>query len=413
MPIKSEITLAEEVRTLRKMVQALKTTLEEQLQISLQADKHQPFLGEPVTITAQAFDHFGPRSNVPVTFTTSWGILQVGNGFELQEDSTVTTRTDTNGKAVVTLLPPTVENLRKNQQNALESMLRLLNGEAVTPRDTEAELQELVRQYLWEANHAFRQAVDIYFQKFGSKILKTVNTRDHLNAWTFLNATVFAFTREAGVNQAINSSSQNTTALPLKIRDWLSPWLQTYMALSEAEEALINQLDFITDGSKETNRLLKGLQAIIRNFASRNIGLVGDHFRRKTIEASIANFLGAGLKKLPIETRFAIFPSLETTANTLAAVEPRVFAGLLQTRLEIQQTFDTGIGQLVAENVNVLNSRIDQLTTEIGGKVDNSTFTEFQTNVNGSLRTKINVGTFNSRVGEIQRTIDSLKSGSG
>ena len=180
-PATPQAPLLQEVRALRETIEALQLALGSQHRAELRALQERPFLGQPITVVATVTDLGGSATvGAPITFAATWGRLRAAGGLTVQQGGSVTTRIGADGTARVTLLPPTSEDLSGPQQGALETMLRLLDNEALTPSDTESGLREMVLGYRWEANVDFRRAVDIYFRDFRHRLLDTINSRDYM-----------------------------------------------------------------------------------------------------------------------------------------------------------------------------------------------------------------------------------------
>jgi len=140
-----------------------------------------PFLGQAVPLTIRVTNGSAqPLRNQPVLLTTSWGKLSSRDRLTRETGSSLTLRTDSTGQIQLSLQPATTEDLLAPQQAALTSLLGLLNTTAATPRQDQSALQEMAKIYRWNANHAYQQAVDIYFQNFGKGLLEAVNIRDYL-----------------------------------------------------------------------------------------------------------------------------------------------------------------------------------------------------------------------------------------
>ena len=152
-----------------------------------------PFLGEPVPLLVTVVDADGePAVDAAVDLVASWGRLRASDGYSVDEGAALTVRTDIFGRAEATLTPPTSEDLQDVQQAALETSLATLDHSAPTPAEAADGLRELARQYRWEAAYGLRHAVDVYFRDFRPRLLDTVNFRDYLVRWTYLESTVSA-----------------------------------------------------------------------------------------------------------------------------------------------------------------------------------------------------------------------------
>lgn len=289
----SHAQLSQEIQSLRETVTALQLAMETRHRVTLRTVQDRPFLGQPVTIIATVTDGSGTKSgaNVPVTFTATWGKLRTTDGHTIQKGSTITAHTSVNGTVRVTLLPPTSEELWERQQAALETMLRLLDSNADTPREAETDLQEMAREYRREVNIQLRQAVDIYFRDFGQQLLDTVNKRDYMLAWSYFDSVVIAYAQDNIGEDTVRTSVQSTAALPLRFKNWLGPWLQTYLELSKNENKLGNRFQNIKQLSKEADVLADGVYDLVRDSVIELDGLAAEYVGQKVVEKSIRDFL--------------------------------------------------------------------------------------------------------------------------
>ena len=152
-----------------------------------------PFLGEVVPLVVTVVDADGePAVDAAVDLVATWGRLRASDGYSVDEGAALTVRTDIFGRAAATLTPPTSEDLQDVQQAALETSLATLDHAAPTPAEAVDGLRELARQYRWEAASDLRHAVDVYFRDFRPRLLDTVNFRDYLARWSYLESTVTA-----------------------------------------------------------------------------------------------------------------------------------------------------------------------------------------------------------------------------
>ena len=61
--------------------------------------------------------------------------------------------------------------------------------------------------------------------------METLNVRDYLLAWSYLDSTVLAYAR----NDTGSTSVDAMAALTIRIKNWLAPWLQTIETLAQSE----------------------------------------------------------------------------------------------------------------------------------------------------------------------------------
>ncbi|GAK58624.1 hypothetical protein U27_05598 [Candidatus Vecturithrix granuli] len=397
--------LLQEVQALRKTVEALTVEINARHRITLHPVHTLPFLGQSVTIVAKVTNDLGtPRVDIPVTFVATWGRLRTADGYTFEQGNTVTARTGVDGTVRVTLMSPTSEDLWDVQQDALETMLRLLDPDAGTPHDTEASLQEMARQYRWEANIQFRRAVDIYFRDFRHSLLDTINFRDYMQTWAYFDSTVIAYVREGEPKDTLATSVQGTATLTLRFKDWLGPWLQTYLELSGSESSLGEDLQSVKQQSKEAGVLINGVYDRIRDFVTSQRGLAGEYIGQKVAETSIRDFLDSGIDDLPVDTRVSLFPALEVVSSTIATTGVNVLKGLGQARADLRQELNTKIGQIDTKSISALKERVEGLESQFSEKIDRSelnnllvnsvAFAEFQVQINALLESKVDTATF-------------------
>jgi hypothetical protein len=406
-PAAPQTPLLQEVRALRETVEALHAALGVRHRATLRLLQDRPFLGQPVNIVATVTDALGttPQVGVPVTLAATWGRLRFAGDLTVQQGGTVTARTGADGTVRVTLLPPTSEDLWEPQQSALETTLRLLDVGALTPHDTEAGLQEMVRRYRWEANVDLRRAVDVYFRDFRHRLLDTVNYRDYMQAWSYFDATVMMFVRGDPSDTAV----QGTATLTLLFKDWLGPWLETYLALSESESTLGDDLQRVKERGGEAGALVQGIYGQVRDFVAGQRGLVGEYAGRKVASESLDRFLDSQLDDLPLDDRISLFPALKVAADTVDAAGLNVLTAVGQTRAELRQELSDKIRRVETGGIDVLVTELEDLRLQLGEKVDATEFNGFRTEIIGELAAKVDSTTFTSQLGSLQGKINVLE----
>ena len=395
--------LLQEVQELHETVRLLKSAVDTRHRVTLRLVQPRPFLGQPVTIIAAVTDSDGitPRVNVQVTFAASWGILHTADGYTIRQGNIVTARTGVDGTVRITFVPPTSEKLWDAQQDALETMLGLLDEDAPTPHDTETGLKEMVRQYRWEPNIQFRQAVDIYFQTFRHRLLDTINLRNYMQQWLYVDSTVTAYVQDNEPEVGISSSVHGTAVLALRFKDWLGAWFQTHLKLSESEGMLEDAFRDVKEQNSEAGTLLDGAYRHLRDFVANQRGLAGKDVAQRVAKVSIQRFLDDEISDLSLNTRIALSPALKAASNTIAAAGVDVVAGLGQVRSDLRQEQAAKLDQLDPA-LGGLTGRIDGLETQLtekldkaelaqrlADKLDATDFNGFRVEVNGSLDTKV------------------------
>jgi hypothetical protein len=392
--VDTALHLMQEIRTLRETVEALQSTLGARRRVTLHPIEDHPFLGQPVTIVATVTDALGtaPQVDMPVTFATTWGRLR-SVGLLVQQGNTVTARTNAAGTAKVTLLPPTSEDLWERQQGALETMLRLLDADAATPLETRSGLEEMVRRYDWEANVDFRRAVDIYFRDLSHHLLDTINQYDYMRSWSYFDATVMAFARDDAGGDAPGTTVQSTASLTLRFKDWLGPWLETYQAEFESQNALENELQHARQRTEEAGALVQDVYGRVRDFVADQRGLVGEYAGRKVAGTSLDRFIASELGDLPPETRVNLFPALKVAADTIDTAGVKVLSAVGQTHSNLRQELNQKIATVETKGIGALSTRVEDLQSQLNAKVDATTF-------NTALISKLDASEFNNFVSE-------------
>lgn len=364
VPPATSAALLHEVRALREQVKALQAALGGQYRVVLRALQERPFLGQTVNLVATVTEagRGRPRIDAPLTFATTWGRLRAVEGVTIREGSSVTVRTDGDGMARVTLLPPTSEALLPVQQGTLETALRLLNRAADDPRAAKDGLRRLAEQYRWDGNPQLRQAIDIYFRDFGAGLLESINTLDHMLAWSYIDSTVLAHVRDGAEEGQEATAVHATAALSLRFKNWLGPWLETMQTVAQEESQLAEDLARAKE-IEEAGTLLGEVYGRVRDFVSDQRGLVGDYVGRRVAQASLRDFLQTETGDLPKETRFAIFPTLDVASQTVASSGVNVLAAVGSTHVNLQRDLNQKINRVETEQQE-LGQKIDEVDTE-------------------------------------------------
>lgn len=357
-------TLVQEVEALRETVEALRRDVATRPQITLTAIQPPSFLGQSVTLLATALDGQGkPLYDAPVTFVATWGRLRVLTPNGVTQGQTITARTAVDGTARVTLFPPLDENLYDHQQSALQSTLRILDGKAESPHKIEAQFRELVRRYNWEANVELREAIDIYFREFRGRLQETINQYDYLSAWLYFDSTVLAYVSDG-------STVRTTAVLSLQFKDWLSPLLETFLAAEQADSRLEEDMRAAKGYVQDSQILHSTLLAHVRDFVDHRRGLFGEYVGRRIAERTAQDFISRELNDLPLETKVALFPTLDVAAHTLVAAGSTVLAAIGQTRADLQREIDTNISRLDPKNIGKIGDRLAGLERALDSKLD-------------------------------------------
>jgi hypothetical protein len=361
----SEVLL-DEIRELREQVRSLQATLGKQPTVTVRALQEEPFLGQAVNLVVTAIEAGGkrPRVGAPLTLFTTFGRLRASDGLISREGNAVTVRTDGNGVARALLLPPVSEDITSVQQDTLEVALRLLDPDARTPRETEDGLREIAIRYRLDGNLQLRQAIDVYFRDFGKGLMETLNVRDYLLAWSYLDSTVLAYARDDPSSTAVDA----TAALTIRTKNWIAPWLEKIEELARSESRLDQDL-VRAKGTGEPGALLGRVYDGVNDFVSAQRGLVGGYVGQRIAESSLRDFLQSGIQDLPREKQLAIFPALDAASHTLATSDASVLGAVGETRVELRQELDTKIEDVETRSVELLDTRVGDLQTQLDSKV--------------------------------------------
>ncbi len=360
--------LLEEITRMREELNSLQAIVGAQEKLSLRALQIQPFLGQPTNLiaTVGSSDRATPRRATRITMTTTWGRLRNTSGRDSQEGSSITIRTGADASAKVLLLPPTSEQLPDIHQSILELALQSLNPNATTPRGTEEGLRELAHQYKLEANQQLRNAMDIYFRDFGKPLFETVNAQDYLYSWPIIEATIFAYVAD-DVDDAEGQTAVKATALlPLKIKNWLGAWLQTYLTQSKAGSTLESDFNDVGIYGGDFGVVINRFHTQISNYLNNQRGLVGEYIGQKLTQTSIRNFLNTNLGKLSREVQVELSPVLDVTSRTLASAGTSVLASFGQARENLRKEIATNVSRIENDGLGPLASQMDGLTTKVG-----------------------------------------------
>ena len=372
--------ILQELGALRETVSAMKTVLDSQHKVTMRRVGGQPFLGQPVTMTARVTDMLTdrPRIGVPVTFVATRGRLRTADGFTQQGES-VSVKTNVEGVARVTLFSSASEDLLNSQQSALQTILRSLDTEALTPNDTLEGLRSLARAYRWDANLQFRKAVDVYFRANTDRLTNTVNVVDFMRAWSVVEASVVAYAGSA--DEQDTESVRGFSELTLKFRDWLGPLLQTLLTVTQEDGSLDGDLLGVKTSSADEGALIDGVYGKVKDFVSGQRGILGAYAGGKVAESSVRRFIGSELGDLSADRRVGVFNTLETASHTIGSADPSLVAEISQSRTDTRTNIDTKFGAAITQDA--VDARISDA---VSGLVD-------QTGMTSAIQTAVSVAT--------------------
>jgi hypothetical protein len=358
-----------------------------------------PFLGEVVPLVVTVVDAEGePAIDAAVDLVATWGRLRASDGYSVGEGAALTVRTDIFGRAEATLTPPTSEDLQDVQQAALETSLATLDHSAPTPAETVDELRELGRQYRWEAASDLRHAVDVYFRDFRPRLLDTVNFRDYLARWSYLESTVTA-------SAVATTSVEGAATLTVRFTDWLGAWLETYLALVEQDTDLGGRLSSEAGRSDDAGEILEGVQRRVGEFIEGQRGVAGAYAAERVAERSMLGFLDRDVPQLPLDTRLELFPALKSQSRTVAKVGAAAYGAIEQARGDVRKELRRkvpkgGLGGIFGD---LLGSQFTEFEAAQSRKLE-----ERLAPVEQQLARKLDASDFSvlrTRVGDIERRV--------
>lgn len=363
--------LLEEMAALRRELAVLREAALRRRRVSLHADPGGAsgtagvirFLGEPVNLVARVADGRGAAlAGVPVTLVAPWGRLSGGDGYSLQAGPAVTLRTGVDGAVRASLRAPLPEELWDVQQAALETALAALDRRAATPRDVADGLRAMVREYRWDAGLQLRNAIDIYFREFGQGVLDTVNYRDHMAQWSYCDAVIMAYAPE----DDSEAPAHAVAVLTVRFKDWLGPWLETYLSMAGGEGRLGEELGREAQPGRDPGAIVEGVYARARDYVMKERGVAGAKVAGRVAEAKVREFLTRGATALPVATRTALFPALETATRVLSSAGVETLGAVAAARTDLRREVDAKLGTV--DTVG-LADRVGALEVQVAGKI--------------------------------------------
>lgn len=387
----SQSQMAAEIKGLRESLTLLQQALEARPRLVLRTPQPNIYLGQPVTVIATVADGEGsPLTDARVAFVATWGELRAADGYTSQAGSAVTARTGVDGTARFALFPETSEELHPVQFDALREALSALDPEAATPRDAQAGLAALARQYRWEANAPFRQAVDVLFRDGRQRPLDPVNARDEMLAWSYVNATVVAYV----IGDSDVSSAQAIAVLPMRFRDWLRPWLQVYRADSETEAGLREGLLDVKARGGGSAVLVSGVHEKVRDFLRRQSGVIGEAIATRAASRVLQGFLASDVNDLPASTLQEVGPALNIAARTMATGTYGMLDAFEEAAASLHRELDTRMGKVESDVIGPLAGRVGVVETGLSTKAEQAAVAGLQTSTSQLLAAKMDKATF-------------------
>jgi hypothetical protein len=335
--------------------------------VTLRAVGVRPWLGQAVTLVAEARDRVsgGPAVAVPLTFLTTWGKLQSSDGSGgAAHPGSVTTRTNLEGRARVRLVPTTDEEPTQDQQASLETALARLGVDPLpTPAEARDALDELARAYRRRENLRLRMAVDLYYDTYESAGRDPVLRRDPFAGWPTIAASVVVHVRE-GRGAAAGSSVAASAAVTLLFRNWLPAWVAAYREVTEAGAGLDQVLGGVLARGTAPAYVLPAAYGRIDRFVKGELGRVGEQVGRWVAERSIRRVLDKGIAELPLESRLAVRQGLEVAGQAIGtAGGTRVLGGIAGS----QEVVRRETPRLDGLELGVLTERLGTLEGTVGG----------------------------------------------
>lgn len=377
----TETLILDELRRLQQQVATLQRAATRRHRVTLTPVQAQSWLGQAVTLGVRVTDEEGvqPRVDCPLLVTTTWGQLRVADGYTLQTGESIVARTDLTGTLTVTLLPPLAEELWEPQQRALETLLAQFDPTAPTPQAMLSALNAAVAQYQQVTEQELRAAVDFYFQQFYQPRLATLTTYDWLQSWQTINATVIALAPETVLSigelagetlPLLAATVQGAAVLPLRFRDWLGPWLQSYINLASAQGNLRQQFTLLKELTKNPEELVAATADLVQAAVRNQVGRTGELLEQQVVYGVVTTLLDQDIQELPVATRLKLLTGLPPVTDTVHRLGSRAGANLEQAAADLKndltQQVDSKVGSL-NQAQGVLDSRLTGVEGTVGG----------------------------------------------
>jgi hypothetical protein len=258
-------------------------------------------------------------------------------------------------------------------------MLSSLTPDTLRPSETEDGLKNMARQYRWDIKENFRQAVDIYFQTLKESPKQHINTHDYMSGWFYIESTVFAHALEGCSSEESNTSIKASGALSIRLKNWLGPWMQTYVSLISSENTLENDLQEAKETAEDNSAIVKSVSNTLVKFVNEARGIVGEQVGQSIAEASVKEFLSQEVVDLPIDDASDLLSNLGVISKTLVKSGVGVVEVVSRSKSSLQrdmsramvQAVDVSKAEVLSE-INTSNSKISALENAVENKVDAS-----------------------------------------
>lgn len=377
----TDILILDELRSLQQQVAALQAAATRRHRVTLTPVQSQPWLGQAVTLWVRVTDEAAqqPRIDWPVLLTTTWGQLRAADGYTLQTGESIVARTDLNGALLVTLLPPLVEEFWEPQQRGLETLLAQLDATAPTPSVLLPALNAAVAQYQQATEQDLRAAVDFYFQHFYQPRLSALAATDWLQSWQTVNATVIALAPE-GASLTVDkvgeklpllaATVQGAAVLPLGFKDWLGPWLQSYINLARNEENLRRQFALLKALTQNPEELVAATTDLVQTAVRQRMGRTGELIEQQVVYGVVTTLLDREIQELPVTTQVKLITGLPPATATVRTLGSRAGANLAQSAAELKQDLTQRVdsqASQIGQAQGVLDTRLTGVEGTVGG----------------------------------------------
>lgn len=398
--------IVHEARLLREQLEALRGEVKPRPQIRLRPIYAGPFLGQPTHIIATVLtgDPPEPAVGIPVTLTTTWGRLRSFGEEAFVEATAIAVPTDVLGNVTLQWVPPTHEPLLHTQSSAMISMLDLLDPLSIAPSADDPGLRGLVHQYRWAANVELRAAIDIFVRDLGRDIVDNVNIHDYLAEWRHFDATVLAFACSADDGGSVEAAA----ALPLRFRDWLAPWLQTFVTTLDSDSLIRDELRFQRQQAPDTAGIIERVGGRLATFLDSQEGLAGRYAGREVARRSLEDFVYSEIDDLPVPAKESVFSALHAVSTTVSGSGLKALQSLNETRVGVRKEFVTHVAD-AQDAINIeFKTQIDEVQQQIETKIGPEDLQSFETQLSQSfdiklqeaIAAKVDIHTFESAIAD-------------
>jgi uncharacterized coiled-coil protein SlyX len=369
------------------------------------------YVGLPVAVIATvATSDERPVSNLSVYLSTSWGGLRSVEGATVRRGTSVPARTDGTGTATVSLVPPTTDDLREDEEAALNVMLSRLDSTASRPGDVADALADLAREYRLTLNGPFRRAVDVLFRDLRPEVIDTVHAYDFSAAWHTTDAIVACHVARDSHGGELAAAA----VVQVQFRNWLGAFLQAYGSLPDVEREMDARLADITSGGDDAGNLLTDAFGRVRGFARDELGLLGAHFAPQAAERSLRRFVDASAEHLPLDTRLQLLPALDATAATVEVSGLDVAGAVTRARTDFNRTLSATVAEVDPAALRQRLGAVETQVTATSAAVDDvkgqvthhaTSLEQIQTQVQSN---QTQLETFNGRLDVLNQTVNTI-----